>query len=149
GTLILAIPVREGLVLCGDRWITDDNGIRVGEETKIRPFGRRTVFVLSGKGGLDLLTTPRTTLFEANPLTEEYVKGRDIEATDWWDYRKMLGGAFQHALEQIPFEQWPESKWGDDSLVHVLVFYVDDQRQLQGSYVRLKYLKQQPPKIEL
>jgi len=149
GTLILAIPVREGLVLCGDRLITDNNGVRVAEETKIRPLGTSGAFVLTGTVGLDLSTTPRTVLFDANELTEKYLKGRDLGSVDWDDYRRVLSHAFQNALERVPFDQWPASRWGTESLFQVLVFYVDPQHHLQGRYIRLEYLKQQPPKIEL
>jgi hypothetical protein len=149
GTLILAIPVREGLVLCGDRLISDNAGVRVAEETKIRPIGTKGAFVLTGTVGLDLSTTPRTVLFDANELTEKYLKGRDIDKVDWDDYCRVLGDAFKNALERVPFDQWPPSRRGTESVFQVLVFYVDAQHDLQGRYVRLEYLKQQPPQIDL
>ena len=149
GTLILAIPVREGLVLCGDRWITDQTGARVGEETKIKPVGERAAFVISGRVGLDLNTNPRTVLFDAHQLTEQFLKDKDVETADWEDYATTLRSAFQGALERVPFAQWPESRWGSQSFLQVLIFYIDSQHQLQGVYVRLQYLKQQPPMIDV
>src|SRR5215813_3822666 len=109
GTLILAIPVREGLVLCGDRLITDQTGARVGEETKIKPVGERAAFVVSGRVGLDMNTTPRTVLFDAHQLIEQFLKDKDIETVDWEAYRTTLRDEFLRALERVPFEQWPES----------------------------------------
>jgi len=149
GTLILAIPVREGLVLCGDRWITDQTGARVGEETKIKPVGERAAFVISGRVGLDLNTNPPTVLFDAHQLTEQYLKDKDVETADWEEYQATLRAALQRALEKLPFAQWPESRWGSQSFLQVLIFYIDSQHQLQGVYVRLQYLRQQPPMIDV
>jgi hypothetical protein len=149
GTLILAIPVREGLVLCGDRWITDQTGAHVGEETKIKPVGERAAVVMSGRVGLDLKTNPPTVLFDAHQLTEQFLKDKDVETADWEQYQATLRDALQGALEQLPFERWPESRWGNQSFLQVLIFYIDRARQLQGVYVRLQYQRQQPPMIDV
>src|SRR5687768_979202 len=84
GTCVVAIPSREGLVICADRLITDDDDQALGDESKIHVCPRGA-FVITGKAAFGITASGRD-LFDAVQITERYLDGKILEQINWHEY---------------------------------------------------------------
>lgn len=149
GTLVVAVPVRDGLVVCADkrlynfdaRTFTDDN-------VKIRQVNKNSLFAATNTIGF-YDRKSRTMAFDAFKVTENYIAKNDIDSGKpfWEGLKKEITAQLRLYFAKRPFAEWPESDRGNNNLLFNLVFYsVRDNRALSHT-LRVFYEKKQTPVI--
>lgn len=151
GTLVVAVPVIEGLVVCADkrlynsdaRTFTDDN-------VKIRRVDNNSLFVATNTIGFYDRRT-RTMAFDAFETTAAYVADHDLaEEKRFWDgLKKQITDGLRAYFAARKFDEWPESDRANNNLLFNLIFYsVRDNRAWSHS-LKVFYEKKSTPVIHI
>src|SRR5687767_9393932 len=149
GTLVVAVPVREGIVVCADkRFFNADSGTFTDNNVKIRKISNTALFVATNTVGF-YDKRSRKMAFDAFDITERYVSSHGFnDRPAFWDgLKKEIRDQLRVYFAARKFAEWPESDKANSNLLFNLVFYsVGDDRAVSHS-LRVFYEKARTPVI--
>lgn len=149
GTLVVAVPVKEGLVVCADKRIFNvDSGTYTDDFLKIRRVNDKALFAATNTIGL-YDGRKKKVVFDAFSITEKYVSKNDFDSGKaFWDGLKAeITAQLRAYLSARKFAEWPESDRANNNLLFNLLFYsVRDGRAFSHS-LKVFYEKAKTPVI--
>jgi hypothetical protein len=134
--------MRDGLIVAADRLVTDDDCNPIDDENKLNRHGKRGLFVVTGKTGIEFSDGANDFTFDAKAITRDFLRLKRLEAVDWDAYRKALATPLRDCLKAIPFEGWPPTP--RNNLVQALFPFVDTRGRFRMSRVQVIYEKRRP-----
>lgn len=149
GTLVVAVPVKEGLVVCADKRIFNvDSGTYTDDFLKIRRVNDKALFAATNTIGL-YDGRKKKVVFDAFSITEKYVSKNNFDSGKaFWDGLKAdITAQLRAYLSARKFAEWPESDRANNNLLFNLLFYsVRDGRAFSHS-LKVFYEKAKTPVI--
>lgn len=149
GTLVVAVPVSDGLVVCADKRLYNfDAGTHTDDNIKIRKVGTNSLFVATNTIGFYDRQT-RTMAFDAFEVTEGYTAKHDIATgKPFWDGLKQeITTRLRAYFAKRKFNEWPESDRANNNLLFNLIFYTVRNKQALSHSLKVFYEKKQTPVI--
>ena len=149
GTLVVAVPVKEGLVVCSDKRLFN-NDARTFNDTfvKIRKINSSSLFVATHTVGF-FDSRSGTMEFDAFEITTRYVEKHDLGAgKPFWDgLKKEIADQLRAYLANRKYAEWPESDKKNSNLLFNLLFYSIKENRSLGHSVKVFYEKARTPVI--
>lgn len=134
GTLIIAIPTRDGLVIVADKRTSDPIRGDLDNAEKIVNIGKFTAISTTGISNfLDRRTFQE--LFSAEQVITEYAQNNPFPPSsdaEWRHIADALAAKFRSFLSWLPIWDWPsDGDPPDNALFQIAFFHYDTER---GSY---------------
>ena len=149
GTLVVAVPVREGLVVCSDKRLYNHQaGTFTDTFVKIHEVDENTLFVATNTiGFLDSVTGKMG--FDVFDITSSYVSRNGFSAGPrFWDGLKQeIGRRLREYLSKQKYQDWPETDLESNKLLFNLVFYSTAQSPPRSYTIKVFYEKARTPVI--
>lgn len=149
GTLVLAVPVPEGLVACADKRLYNvDTGTYTDDFIKIRKVGDNALFAATNTIGF-YDRKSRTMAFDAFSITENYVtKNAFKNEKPFWDGLKHeIRESIIIYLSGQAYAAWPETDRANKGLLFNLIFYSVANGQARSHTLKVYYEKKRTPVI--
>ena len=150
GTLVVAVPVGEGLVACADkRLFNDSTGKSDDTFVKIRKVNNNTLFVATNTVGfLDKATGKLE--FDVYDITAKYAAKHEINGALFWNgLQQEIRKQLLAYLNQRKFPDWPETDTANNNLLFNLVFYSTAGNRARSYSFTVFYEKAQVPLITM
>src|SRR5262249_27380364 len=133
GTLIMAIPTKDDLVICSDKkFMITGTRNRVMEVVKITQIGSHAAFGLSGN---PVFYHPHSgaELFNAKNVVERFYANKDLRLIDetWHEFVPTLQQEFKRFLSGLTFEQAPPSGPGSSNFLFHIPFWLRMENSVQ------------------
>jgi hypothetical protein len=149
GTLVIAVPVSEGLVVCSDKRLSNvDAGTSKDSAVKIRKVGNNALFVATNTVAFYDRKT-RTNAFDAFETSSNYASRNAF--TDgpafWSGLKKEINDDLQKYFKARKFAEWPESDKANNNLLFNLIFYSVADNRLWSHSLKVFYEKKRTPVI--
>jgi hypothetical protein len=151
GTLVVAVPVNEGIVTCSDkRGFNDQAGSFTDDLTKIRKVNNTALFVATNTIGFLSKATGKLE-FDVFAITERYVsKNAFVAEPRFWDgLKKEIRKQLLEYLARQKFADWPETDRDNNKLLFNLVFFSIAEKVARSYSLRVLYEKTSTPVIEI
>ena len=149
GTLVVAVPVKEGLVVCSDKRLFN-NETRTFTDTfvKIRKVNDNALFVATHTVGFFDSRSGKME-FDAFEVTAKYSAKHDLNAgKPFWDgLKKEITNQLRAYFSNRKFNEWPESDKKNNNLLFNLLFYSIKENRALGYSVKVFYEKARTPVI--
>ena len=149
GTLVVAVPVTEGLVVCSDKRLSNQqSGTFTDTAVKIRKVDQSSLFVATNTiGFLDPQT--RKMGFDVFSITESYVSrsGFSNNRRFWDGLKQEIGRRLREYLAKLKYQDWPETDLESNKLLFNLVFYSIAQGSARSYTIKVFYEKARTPII--
>lgn len=149
GTLVVAVPVKEGLVACSDKRIFNHKTNTFNDNfVKIRKVNNNAFFVATNTVGL-LDRATGEIAFDVFEITEKYVSQNNFVAEKrFWDgLSSEIRQQLLAYLAKRKFEEWPETDRENERLLFNLVFYSIVGKTVRSYSIKVFYEKAQTPII--
>lgn len=149
GTLVVAVPVTEGLVACADKRIFNHKTNTFNDDfVKIRKVDNNAFFVATNTVGL-LDRATGEVAFDVFQITEKYVSQHPFVAEKrFWDgLREEIRQQLLTYLAKRKFEEWPETDRENERLLFNLVFYSIVGKTVRSYSLKVFYEKARTPVI--
>lgn len=149
GTLVVAVPVQDGLVTCSDKRLYNEFTHSFTDDfVKIHPAGTNALFVATHTTGFFDAKSGKMA-FDVFDLTANYVSQRGFSSTDaFWDgLKKQIRDRLLAYLSQRKFADWPSTDLANNKLLFNLVFYAIDGRKARSYSISVFYEKAVTPVI--
>jgi len=151
GTLVVAVPAREGLITCADKRLFNvDTGTYRDDAVKIARVNENVLFVATNTIGF-YDSKEKKIAFDAFRVTSNYAsRNRFNPGRAFWDglktdIRKRLNEYFS-ARE---YAEWPESDSTNSNLLFNLIFYSVDGGRGRSYTLQVFYEKKSTPVISI
>lgn len=147
GTLVIAVPIKEGLVACSDkRAFNDQTGTFNDNFVKIRKVNSNTLFVATNTIGFLDKTTEKIE-FDVNDITARYVAKSDFNnRKPFWDgLKREIRKQLLEYLAERKFADWPETDVPNNKLLFNLIFYSTSNESVRSYTLRVFYEKARTP----
>jgi hypothetical protein len=151
GTLVVAVPVNDGLVACADKRLFNvEAGTYRDESLKIRRVGENALFVATSTVGF-YDRKKKEVAFDAFEVTAAYAAKHEInDTTPFFDgLRKEISSQLRSYLSARPYEDWPETDKANQGLLFNLVFYTLDEDVIHSHTLKVFYEKAPTPVITI
>ncbi|MEP6848408.1 MAG: hypothetical protein ABI999_06100 [Acidobacteriota bacterium] len=152
GTLVVAVPVNDGLVVCADkRLFNDATGTFDDTFIKVRKVNSDTLFVATNTIGFLNRSTGKME-FDAFEITSNYAKKHAFNGGQiFWDGLKAeIKKQMLAYLDKRKYADWPATDAANNRLLFNLVFYsVGSDRRIRSYSVRVFYEKAQTPVVDI
>lgn len=151
GTLVVAVPVSDGLVTCADKRLFNvDAGTFKDNSIKIRRVGENALFIATNTVGF-YDRKKKAIAFDAFKVTADYAAKNDINTGKpfFEGLRKEIENQLRSYLYARPFAEWPETDKANQGLLFNLVFYTLDGETVHSHTLKVFYEKAQTPKITI
>ena len=151
GTLVVAVPVSDGLVTCADKRLFNvDAGTYKDESLKIRRVGENALFVATSTVGF-YDRKQKQVAFDAFEVTAAYAAKQEINDTvPFFDgLRKEIAAQLRSYLAVRPYADWPETDKANQGLLFNLVFYTLDDEVVHSHTLKVFYEKAPTPVITI
>ena len=151
GTLVVAVPVVDGLVTCADKRLFNvDAGTYKDESVKIHRVGENALFVATNTVGF-YDPKKKQVAFDAFEVTAAYAAKHDIKdaASFFEGLRKEITAQLRNYLYARPYTEWPESDKANQGLLFNLVFYTLDGEAVHSHTLKVYYEKARTPVITI
>ncbi|MEQ1764369.1 MAG: hypothetical protein ABL984_14655 [Pyrinomonadaceae bacterium] len=149
GTLVVAVPVDVGLVVCADKRLNNSAaGSFSDENVKVRRAGPDAVFAATHTVGFYDRKSEKMA-FDAFKTTQDYVDITPFSNTKpFWDGLKvaLLQGMFTY-LSGKPYAAWPETDAANRGLLFNLIFYSISNGRPYSQTVKVMYEKKSTPVV--
>lgn len=149
GTLVIAVPVDVGLVVCADQRLNNaDAGTFRDDFVKVRRAGPDAVFAATHTVGFYDRKSQKLA-FDAFKTTQDYVdKNPFRNDKDFWDGLKaaILQQMFTF-LSGKPHAAWPETDTANRGLLFNLIFYSISNGGPYSQTVKVLYEKKKTPVV--
>ena len=151
GTLVVAVPVNNGLVACADKRLFND-ATRTFDDSfvKIRKVNSSTLFAATNTVGFLNKTTGKMD-FDAFEIVAKYNARREFSGDKvFWDgLRNEIRKQLLAYLNKRKFVDWPETDVANNRLLFNLVFYSVADHKIRNYTLRVFYEKAQTPVIDI
>jgi hypothetical protein len=151
GTLVVAVPVNDGLVACADKRLFNvDAGTYRDETVKIRRVGENALFAATSTVGF-YDRSKKQVVFDAFEVTAAYSAKHDItDAASFFDgLRNEISLQLRSYLAGRPYADWPETDKANQGLLFNLVFYTLDGDVVHSHTLKVFYEKAPSPIITI
>ena len=151
GTLVVAVPYRDGLVVCADkRLFNAEAGTSTDNNVKIRKVDGNTLFVATNTIGFYDQRT-RKMAFDAFEVTSEHVSKNGFrDNTQFWNgLNQQIGMQLRAYFAGRPYAEWPASDRRNGNLLFNLVFYSVSGDRAWSHSLRVYYEKARTPIIQV
>lgn len=151
GTIVVAVPVREGLVVCADkRLYNDQSATFTDDNVKIRKVSSKAMFVATSTIGFYDPRT-RTMVFNAFDVTERYAANHDLsQGKPFWDgLKKEIDARLRDYFAARTYGEWPPSDRASSNLLFNLIFYTTERDRAYSYTLRVFYEKAKTPIITI
>lgn len=151
GTLVVAVPVSEGLVTCADKRLFNiDAGTFKDDSIKIRQVGENALFVATSTVGF-YDRKKKAVAFDAFKVTADYAAKNDINSGKpfFEGLRAEITDQLREYLFARPYAEWPETDKPNQGLLFNLVFYTLDYGVIHSHTLKVFYEKAPTPKITI
>ena len=151
GTLVVAVPVIDGLVTCADKRLFNvDAGTYKDESLKIRRVDENALFVATSTVGF-YDRKKKEVAFDAFEVTAAFAAKHEINDTmPFFDgLRKEISSQLRSYLAARPYADWPETDKANQGLLFNLVFYTLDNDVIHGHTLKVFYEKAPSPIITI
>jgi hypothetical protein len=149
GTLVVAVPVKEGMVACSDKRIFNHKTNTFNDDfVKIRRVNNNAFFVATNTVGL-LDRATGEIAFDVFEITEKYVSQNNFVAEKrFWDgLSSEIRQQLLAYLAKRKFEEWPETDHENERLLFNLVFYSIVGKTVRSYSLKVFYEKARTPVI--
>ena len=149
GTLVVAVPIDEGVVVCSDkRMFNRDAGTFTDSFVKIRKVSDNALFAATNTVGFYDART-KTVAFDAFEVTAGYAGRHPFEDTPkfWGGLTDEIRGRLRQYFKKRNPTEWPESDRENNNLLFNVVFYSLDGERVRGHTLKVFYEKAATPKI--
>ena len=151
GTLVVAVPVSEGIVGCADKRLFNDQTGAVDDSfVKIHKLNNNAFFVATHTVGFLDKTTGKLE-FDVFKITDNYIAQHAFVAgPQFWDgLKKEIRTQLQGYLSKRKFKDWPETDVANNRLLFNLVFFASSGNTVRSYTLRVFYEKQPTPVIDM
>ena len=151
GTLVVAVPVSDGLVTCADKRLFNvDAGTFKDDSVKIRQVRGNALFVATNTIGF-YDRKKKAVAFDAFKVTANYAAKNDINSGKpfFEGLRKEIADQLRSYLYARPYAEWPETDKASQGLLFNLVFYTLDSGTIHSHTLKVFYEKAPTPKITI
>ena len=151
GTLVVAVPVQTGLVVCSDkRLYNESNKTYRDDYTKIQKAGEKALFVATHTTGFLNRVTGRME-FDIFDLTKNFVSQHGFEPTRqfWNDLRNEIQRKLFAYLSKQRFKDLPETDLANNRLLFNLVFFSVEGIAVKSYSISVYYEKAQTPVLNV
>ena len=151
GTLVVAVPVKEGLVVCSDTRLYNDQAKTFTDTfVKIHKVDQTTLFVATNTVGF-LDKSSGKMSFDVFELTSNYVERHGFSPTSgfWNGLKSEIRDQLRSYLRQQKFEDLPETDVKNNRLLFNLVFYTVVEGRSRSYTIRVFYEKARTPVIDI
>ena len=151
GTLVVAVPVSDGLVTCADKRLFNvDAGTFKDDSIKIHQVAENALFVATNTVGF-YDRKKKAVAFDAFKVTADYAAKNDINSGKpfFEGLRKEIEAQLRSYLYARPYAEWPETDKANQGLLFNLVFYTLDGETVHSHTLKVFYEKAQTPKITI
>lgn len=149
GTLVVAVPVNDGVVVCSDKRVYNrDAGTFADNFVKIRKVSDNALFAATNTFGF--WDPKRHKLaFDAFEITTGYAaKNNFVDGPQFWNgLKKEISGRLREYLAKREFAEWPESDKENNDLLFNLVFYSVADDRVRSHTLKVFYEKAATPVI--
>ena len=149
GTLVVAVPVNEGLVACSDkRLYNDTTGQFQDDFVKIHKVGNDASFVATNTiGFLDKATGKME--FNVFDITSRYVSQHNFvpERAFWDGLKKDIHDQLLRYLSKRKYQDWPATDVANNRLLFNLVFFAISGNSARSYSMSVFYEKAPTPAI--
>ena len=149
GTLVVAVPASEGLVVCSDKRLYNHDARSFTDTfVKIRKINSNALFVATHTIGF-FDTQTGTMAFDAVEITAKYAAKNDLgSGKPFWDgLKREINAQLRAYLAGRRFAQWPESDKENSNLLFNLLFYSVSGNRARSHSVKVYYEKARIPVI--
>ena len=149
GTLVVAVPVQEGLVVCSDkRLYNDTTNTFTDTYVKIHQVNSGALFVATHTTGFLDATTGKMA-FDIFDITEKFVSKNDFKPSPaYWDsLKKEIRDQLLAYLSPRKYSDWPATDTANNKLLFNLVFYAVDGKTARSYSMSVFYEKAPTPVI--
>jgi hypothetical protein len=152
GTLVVAIPTKEGLVVCADKRLHNNFTGEISDTfVKIYKLRKNALFTaVDGIGLIDKQTLKKE--FDAFDTVNRF--STEVPFEDNEKYWSGLTAALKEEINQYllkrSFSDWPESGSKDSgyAMFSVIFYYLDTENLIKSRVLKFRYIKQQPPILD-
>ena len=150
GTLVIAIPLNNGLVTCADKRLFNlDTGTYTDNNIKIRKVDNNVLFVATGTVGFYDLKSKKI-VFDASDITADYTPRHLSDGDKFWDGLKTeIRSKLRKYFAARPYSEWPESDKSNNNLLFNLIFYSLDRGVEKSHTLQIFYEKQRTPVVNV
>lgn len=149
GTLVVAVPVQEGLVACSDkRLYNETTGAFTDSYVKIHKVSNNALFVATHTTGFLDATTGKMA-FDIFDLTARYISQHNfVPRQPFWDgLKKEIRDQLLAYLSKRKYADWPATDAANNKLLLNLVFYAVDGKTARSYSMSVFYEKAPTPVI--
>ena len=151
GTLVVAVPVQQGLVVCSDKRLYNESTNTFRDDfVKIHKVNDRAVFVATHTTGFLNKTTGKME-FDIFELTQDFVSrnGFRTDITYWNSLRDEIRKKLSAYLSRQKYADLPPTDVSNNRLLFNLVFFAVDGEGAKDYSISVFYEKQQAPIIDV
>jgi len=151
GTLVVAVPVSDGLVGCADKRLYNEQTGKFDDNfVKIRKVNNNAFYVATHTVGFLDKTTGKLA-FDVFDITDRYVAQHPfVTAPQYWNgLRNEMRKQLLAYLQKQKFKDWPETDRANNRLLFNLVFFATSGNTVRSYTLRVFYEKQQTPVIDI
>lgn len=151
GTLVVTVPVAEGLVTCADKRLFNiDARTYKDDSIKIRQVGENALFVATNTVGF-YDPKKKVVAFDAFKVTADYAARNNINNGKpfFEGLRAEITDQLRKYLYARPYEEWPETDKANQGLLFNLVFFTLDFGVVHSHTLKVFYEKAPTPKITI
>lgn len=151
GTLVVAVPVHEGLVACADKRLYNiDSDTYRDNSVKIRKVSDNVLFAATNTIGFYDRKNKKI-VFDAFEVTANYTsRYRFTEGGEFWDGLKTdIRKKLLEYLAARNYSEWPESDKANNNLLFNLIFYSVDRGRARSHTLQVFYEKKRTPVVSV
>lgn len=151
GTLVVAVPVSDGLVVCSDKRLYNEaTGASRDDFVKIHPAGDKALFVATHSTGFLNKTTGKME-FDIFELTHDFVSRNGFAPSQqyWSSLRSEIRSKLSAYLSRQKFKDLPETDLANNMLLFNLVFFAIEGGSVKDYSLSVFYERAQVPIINV
>ena len=151
GTLVVAVPVSNGLVVCSDkRLLNETTGSFRDDFVKLHKVGDNAVFVATHTTGFLSKTTSKMN-FDIFDVTQNFVARNAFSPKReyWTALRNEIQTKLSSYVSTQRFQDMPETDVANNRLLFNLVFFSVDASSIRSYSISVFYEKAQRPVINV
>lgn len=149
GTLVVAVPVNDGLVVCSDKRIYNQATSTFRDDfIKVRKANQNALFVATHTVGFLNADTNRVA-FDVFEIASQFVsKNPFVDTPAFWNgLKQTIRTQLLQYLATQKFQDWPETDVANDRLLFNLVFYSVSGSGIHSYSLRVFYEKARTPVV--
>ena len=151
GTLVVAVPVSDGLVVCSDKRLYNESTNSYRDDfVKIHKVNERTLFVATHTTGF-LNKTTGVMEFDVFDLAQNFVShnGFDPTRSYWNSLRAEIKNKLSAYFSKLKLADLPATDVANNRLLFNLVFFAIDAGAAKSYSISVFYQKAQTPVIDI